>query len=196
MKLLTKKLSGVIRRWSLVALTVVGISSILSGCAASSSPITTQGEGSFEPETSVADTVVEDTDQTAPAEDCVAQPVSEDDAPTEISDVLGPGPYMGTGGIWTAAITEDEFQVLDSDPASFDAFVKVPWFRVGEHDLEVVLQDPEGNTPAGVFESSPEAYPAEGVLPSTLTFDSPGCWTVRVTYGPDTLEFSLWVPSA
>jgi hypothetical protein len=169
------------------------IAIVVSGCADPSSPSTTEGEDSFESDTSLGDAVEDSAEETASAENCVAQ-TAESDPPPGIHVFLGPGPFIGSGGIWTGITTDAGFDVINSDPATFDAILKMPWFRVGAHHLEVVMTDPDGNMPAGSFESSRDAYAPEGVLPSTLLFDSPGCWTVHVAYGPDTLEFPLWVP--
>jgi hypothetical protein len=128
-------------------------------------------------------------------DDCVAEREAADPVPEEIVEAFGSGPVLGTGGIWTPVPDHDidSFLLVPEEQNPFLIHLKQPWYRTTEDVLDINLTSPDGVS-GGAVELEQESYPPTGFLPSTLSFDTPGCWTVSASYGEDQLSFPLWVP--
>lgn len=162
--------------------TVLAFCMVLASCTSVSEPSTSVSTSVPVPPTTLG------------IEDCVAS--QPDAVPDEVREGLGGDrPILGGGDIWTIAPdnTPEWFLMVPEEQNPFLAHLKLPWWRLSEGELAILLISPGGED-AGSVELEQESYDPTGFVPSTLSFDEPGCWTVSATYESDEVEFQMWVP--
>lgn len=125
-------------------------------------------------------------------QDCSPNTAHPDSVPKTVVDWAEGRPVIGEGSIWMVR-PQDSWFTREADGSQR---VKIGWFRLEPGKLFVTMAHESTAEAQASIEINEAAYGDTGFVSSAISFDTPGCWSIRVRYGDSGFVTALPVPTS